>query len=98
MNIYEDVKSRNPKSLTCLHSSLPDMIFTITMACETPKEAREKLIEEFDESDRVKTFKLLTLKRKFELLRMREGDSVKEYSSKLFEIVNKIRLFLVKPF
>lgn len=97
MNIYEDVKSRNPKSLTCLHSSHPDMIFTRTMACETPKEAREKLIEEFDESDRVKTFKLLTLKRKFEMLRMREGDSVKEYS-KLFEIVNKIRLFLVKPF
>ncbi|XP_015168340.1 uncharacterized protein [Solanum tuberosum] len=93
MKIYEDAKSRKPKALTCLHSALSDVIFTRIMACETPKEVWEKLKEEFDGSDRVKTVKLLTLKREFEMLRMKEGDTVKEYSAKLMEIVNKVRLF-----
>ncbi|XP_049397266.1 uncharacterized protein LOC125861399 [Solanum stenotomum] len=93
MKIYEDVKSRKPKALTCLHSALSDVIFTRIMACETPKEVWEKLKEEFNGSDRVKTVKLLTLKREFEMLRMKEGDTVKEYSAKLMEIVNKVRLF-----
>ncbi|XP_055822066.1 uncharacterized protein LOC129890558 [Solanum dulcamara] len=93
MKIYEDSKSRKPKALTCLHSALLDVIFTRIMTCEIPKEAWEKLKEEFDGSDRVKVVKLLTLKREFEMLRMKEGDTVKEYSAKLMEIVNKIRLF-----
>ncbi|XP_015165534.1 uncharacterized protein [Solanum tuberosum] len=93
MKIYEDAKSRKPKALTCLHSTLSDVIFTRIMACETPKEVWEKLKKEFDGSDRVKTIKLLTLKREFEILRMKEGDIVKEYSAKLVEIVNKVRLF-----
>ncbi|XP_055826253.1 uncharacterized protein LOC129894583 [Solanum dulcamara] len=93
MKIYEDSKSRKPKALTCLHSALSDVIFTRIMTCETPKEAWEKLKEEFDGSDRVKAVKLLTLKREFEMLRMKEGDTVKEYSAKLMEIVNQIRLF-----
>ncbi|XP_015167177.1 uncharacterized protein [Solanum tuberosum] len=93
MKIYEDAKSRKPKALRCLHSALSDVIFTRIMACETPKEVWEKLKEEFDGSDRVKTVKLLTLKREFEMLRMNEGDTVKKYSAKLVEIVNKVRLF-----
>ncbi|WMV19637.1 hypothetical protein MTR67_013022 [Solanum verrucosum] len=93
MKIYEDAKSRKPKALTCLHSTLSDMIFTRIMACETPNEVWEKVKEEFDGSDRVRTVKLLTLKREFKVLRMKEGDTVKEYSAKLVEIVNKVRLF-----
>lgn len=47
----------------------------------------------FDGSDRVKTIKVLTLKRQFEMLRIKEGDIVKEYSAKVVEIVKNIRLF-----
>ncbi|KAL0312717.1 UNVERIFIED_CONTAM: hypothetical protein Sradi_5671000 [Sesamum radiatum] len=36
--------------------------------------------------------KLLTLKREFEMLRMKDGETVKEYSSKILDTVNKIRL------
>lgn len=63
------------------------------MTCETPKQVWEKLKKEFDGSDRVKSVKLLTLKREFGMLRMKEGDTVKEYFAKLLEIINKIRLF-----
>ncbi|XP_016576415.2 uncharacterized protein LOC107874033 [Capsicum annuum] len=93
MKNYEDTKSKKPNALTCLHPTLLDVIFIRIMACKTPKEVWEKLKEEFDGSDRVKSVKLLTLKREFRMLRMKEGDTVKEYSAKLLEIINKIRLF-----
>lgn len=57
-----------------------------------PKEAWDKLKEEFEVNERVKTVKLLGLKRDFEMLQMKEEETVKEYSSKLFDTVNKIRL------
>jgi len=62
------------------------------MTCETAKEAWDKLKEEFEGNNRVKSVRLLALKRKFELLKMKDSDSVKEYSSKLMEIVNQIRI------
>ncbi|XP_075083403.1 uncharacterized protein LOC142167144 [Nicotiana tabacum] len=62
------------------------------MACESAKEAWDKLKEEFEGSNRVKSVRGLTLKREFELLKMKDSDSVEEYCSKLMEIVNQIRI------
>lgn len=42
------------------------------MACETSKEAWDKLKEEFEGSDRVKAFKLLTLKMEYEMLKRKK--------------------------
>ncbi|KAL0416080.1 UNVERIFIED_CONTAM: Retrovirus-related Pol polyprotein from transposon TNT 1-94 [Sesamum latifolium] len=89
---HEEDLAKKPKALTCLNSALSDVIFTRIMACETPKEVWDKLRDEFEGSERVKMVKLLTLKREFEMLRMKDGETVKEYSSKLLDIVNKIRL------
>ena len=49
--------------------------------------------EEFEGSERVKAIKLLNLKRQFEMLKMKDGDSVRGYSSKLMEVVNQVRLY-----
>ncbi|KAF2303818.1 hypothetical protein GH714_023602 [Hevea brasiliensis] len=92
MKKHEEDVTKKPKALTCLHLALSDVIFTRIMACETPKEAWDKLKAEFEGSERVKTVKLLTLKREFEMLRMKDGETVKEYSFKLLDTVNKIRL------
>ena len=89
---HEENKAKKPRALTCIHSALTEVIFTRIMACETPKEAWQKLKDEFESSDQVKTVKVLTLKREFEMLRMKEGENVKEYSSKLLDLVNKISL------
>ncbi|XP_044500338.1 uncharacterized protein LOC123221580 [Mangifera indica] len=56
------------------------------------KEVWEKLKDEFEGSEKVKSIKLLTLKREFELLRMKDRENVEDYSSKLLDLVNKIRL------
>lgn len=57
------------------------------------KDAWETIKEEFDGRDKVKTIKILTPKREFEMLRMNEGDVVKKYYDKLVDIVNKRSLF-----
>ena len=49
--------------------------------------------EEFEGSDRVKTMKLLTLKHEFEMFKMKESESIKDYSTKVMELVNQMRLF-----
>ncbi|KAA8543340.1 hypothetical protein F0562_021165 [Nyssa sinensis] len=90
---YEEQKAKKPTVLTCLHSALSETILLSVMACETPKEIWEKLREEYEGSQRVKNVKLLTLKREFEMHKMKERETVKEYARKLMEIVNKIKLF-----
>ncbi|XP_052171630.1 uncharacterized protein LOC127787606 [Diospyros lotus] len=90
---HEEDMARKPKALTCIHSAVSDAIFTRIMTCDLPKQAWDKLKEEFEGSDRVKSVKMLTLKREFEMLRMKDGDTVNEYSSKLMQLVNQIRLY-----
>ncbi|XP_055961872.1 uncharacterized protein LOC130015548 [Mercurialis annua] len=53
----------------------------------------DNLKEENEGSERVKTVRLLSLKREFENLKMKESEAVKEYSSKVMELVNQMRLF-----
>ncbi|KAA8546162.1 hypothetical protein F0562_020944 [Nyssa sinensis] len=67
------------------------------MACETSKEIWEKLREDYEGNQRVKNVKLFTLKREFEMHKMKKGETVNEYVGKLMEIVNKIKL-LSEPF
>ncbi|KAH0642141.1 hypothetical protein KY290_033743 [Solanum tuberosum] len=89
---YDELVTRSPRPLTCIHSSLTDVIFTRIMTCQTAKVAWDKLKEEFEGKSRVKFVRLLALKREFELSKMKDSDSVKDYSSKLMEIVNHIRI------
>lgn len=62
------------------------------MACESPKEAWEKLKEEFEGNKQTRLMQVLNLKRKFEVQKMKESESIEEYGSKLISIVNQIRL------
>ena len=52
-----------------------------------------KLKETYEGGDRVKKTKLLTLKREFVMLQMKDDEMTKDYSSRLMDIVNLIRLY-----
>ncbi|TXG48236.1 hypothetical protein EZV62_027530 [Acer yangbiense] len=90
---YEEEKMKRDKVVTCLHSALKDSVFTSIMHLETAKEIWDELKERYEGSERVKNVKMLTLKREFEMLKMKESESVKDYSSKLSELVNQMRLY-----
>ena len=62
------------------------------MACETPKKVWDKLKEMYLGSDRTRQMQILNLKRQFEVLRMKDNESIKEYVDRLMEVVNKIQL------
>ncbi|KAJ4707148.1 Retrovirus-related Pol polyprotein from transposon TNT 1-94 [Melia azedarach] len=92
MKQYEEELLKKDKALTVLHSALADHVFTGIMALETAKEVWDQLKEQNEGSDRVKAVRLLTLKREFENLKMKEAETIKVYSSKVMELVNQMRL------
>ncbi|GJW56811.1 retrovirus-related pol polyprotein from transposon TNT 1-94 [Tanacetum coccineum] len=92
LRTYETESLKKDKALTCLHSGIADQIFTSIMDLETPKAVWDKLQETFEGTDRVKAVRLLTLKREFELLRMKDDELVKDYSARMINVVNQMRL------
>jgi len=92
MKAHEEEKLKKDKAITCLHSGLTDHIFTKIMKMETPKQVWDKLQIEFEGSNRVKAVKLLAFKREFELMKMKDNESVKDYSGRLMDVVNQMRL------
>ncbi|GJU65696.1 retrovirus-related pol polyprotein from transposon RE1 [Tanacetum coccineum] len=92
LRTYETESLKKDKALTCLHSGIADQIFTSIMDLETPKAVWDKLQETFEGTDRVKAVRLLTLKREFELLRMKDDELVKDYSARMMDVVNQMRL------
>ncbi|XP_071704142.1 uncharacterized protein [Rutidosis leptorrhynchoides] len=89
---YEEELLKKDKALTCLHSGLADQIFTSIMDLDTPKAVWDKIQDTYEGSDRVKAVRLLTLRREFELLKMNDDELVKDYSSRIMDVVNQIRL------
>ncbi|XP_021901703.1 uncharacterized protein LOC110817469 [Carica papaya] len=89
---HEEDKAKKLKAIACLFSAVSDRVFLRIMNFESPKAAWEKLKEEFDGGVRSRKVKILRLKNEFALLRMKENESVKDYASKLSDVVNKMRL------
>ncbi|KAL3612509.1 hypothetical protein D5086_003529 [Populus alba] len=92
MKAHEEEKLKKDKAIICLHSGLADHIFTKIMNLETPKQVWDKLQIEFESSKRVKAVKLLAFKKEFELMKMKDNESVKDYSGRLMDVVNQMRL------
>ncbi|XP_028236591.1 uncharacterized protein LOC114415928 [Glycine soja] len=62
------------------------------MTLKSPKAIWDYLKEEYAGDDRIRSMQVLNLRREFELQRMKESETIKEYSNKLLSIANKIKL------
>ncbi|XP_052197215.1 uncharacterized protein LOC127804394 [Diospyros lotus] len=80
------------KALSCIHQAISESIFTRIMACETAKEAWDRLKEKFQGTDKNKQMQLLNLRREFETLKMKDSESVKEYMNRVVKVVNQIKM------
>lgn len=80
------------KSPSLIHTVVIETIFTRIMACKIGKDAWDRLRDEFQGSEKTKQMQVLNLRKEFELLRMKESESVKDYSDRLMKIVNQITL------
>ncbi|XP_052486407.1 uncharacterized protein LOC128041111 [Gossypium raimondii] len=80
------------KAMSCLQSGVSDVIFTRIMACDTPKQAWDKLKEEFQGSDKTRQQQLINMRRDFENLKMKDSETIKQYADRIMATVNNIRL------
>lgn len=60
---------------------------------EITKEIWDFLKKEYEDDGRIKGMKMLNLIWEFEMQRMKESETMNEYSDRLLSIVNQVRLF-----
>ncbi|KAA3482127.1 Integrase, catalytic core [Gossypium australe] len=89
---HADERTKRCMAMSCIQNCVSDVIFSRTMACETPKQAWDKLKEEFQGSERTRQQQLLNLRRDFKNLKIKEEETVKQYSDRIMAVVNIIRL------
>ena len=92
IKIHYEKQSKLYKAKTCLFSAVSESLFTRIMNLETAFKIWEYLKQEFQGNARTKSMRILNLKREFELQKMKDSETIKEYAEKLFELVNKLRL------
>jgi len=75
-----------------LFAAVSTTVFTKIMTLTSPKDIWNYLKKEYVGDERIRGMKVLNLMREFELQRMKESETVREYSDRLLGIINKVRL------
>nr|CAH66391.1 OSIGBa0134J07.9 [Oryza sativa] len=91
-SLAEDRMS-DAKALFLIQQGVAESLFPRIIGAKKSKEAWDKLKEEFQGSQKVLAVKLQTLRRQFQNLLMKESEKVKDYFSRVIEIVNQMRLY-----
>ncbi|GAU44031.1 hypothetical protein TSUD_349630 [Trifolium subterraneum] len=92
IKIHKEKKTNKAKARSCLFAGVSETVFTRIMTLRTPKAIWDYLKEEYAGDERIRSMQVLNLMREFELQRMKESETIKEYSDKLLSIANKVRL------
>lgn len=89
---HKEKKTRKAKAKSCLFAGVSTTIFTRIMTLKSAKKNWDYLKVEYAGDERIRSMQVLNLMREFELQRMKESNTIKEYSDKLLGIANKIKL------
>ncbi|XP_058784841.1 uncharacterized protein LOC131659704 [Vicia villosa] len=89
---HNEEVSKEGRALAIIHAALHDDIFIKILNLEIAKEAWDKLKEEFQGSERTKKMQVLNLRWESEALKMKETETVREFSDRISKVVSQIRL------
>ena len=89
---HREERAKKFKAKTCLYSVVSKAIFPIIIALDTTKQIWNYLKEEFHGNERTIQMQVLNLRREFEMQKMKESETIKDFSDILLSIVNKVRL------
>jgi len=84
--------SRKSKAKATLFAAISEEIFTRIMHQNSAFEVWNFFKTEYEGDDKVKGMQVLNLIRAFEMQRMKESETINEYTNKLLSIANQIRL------
>ena len=79
-------------NLTYLFVVVSQDIFTRIMTIKSAFEVWNFLKDEYEGDERIKGIQAMNLIREFEMQKMKESETIKEYANKLLSIANKVRL------
>ena len=92
MKLHKEKKTKKSKAKACLFAAVSPTIFTRIMALKSAKEIWDYLKKEYEGDDRIRGMKALNLIRDFELQKMKESETAKEYTDRLLSIANKVKM------
>ncbi|XP_027929810.1 uncharacterized protein LOC114186017 [Vigna unguiculata] len=88
----KEKKVRKSKARATLLAAVSQDVFTRIMTIKSAFEIWKFLKDEYEGDERIKGMQVMNLVREFEMQKMKESETIKEYANKLLGIANKIRL------
>lgn len=89
----EEERMKDAKALCLIQNAVTESIFPRIIRGNTAKEAWEILEQEFQGDSKVRSIKLQSLRGEFENLKMKKGELMKDYFSRVIEIVNQMKSY-----
>ncbi|XP_050908038.1 uncharacterized protein LOC127121623 [Lathyrus oleraceus] len=89
---HKELKKKDNKALFIIHQCVDPEYFKKLSDVELVKEAWEILDKSFEGVEKVKEVKLQTYKRKCELLKMGECESITDFFTRVTKLVNRIKV------
>ncbi|XP_023734055.3 uncharacterized protein LOC111881897 [Lactuca sativa] len=89
IKVHKEKTSRKSKAKATLFAAVSTTIFIRIMCLKTGKEVWDYLKEEYEGDEKIRGMQALNLIREFEMQRMKESETIKEYSDRLLDIRNK---------
>ncbi|XP_021901157.1 uncharacterized protein LOC110817069 [Carica papaya] len=86
---HKEKKTKKSKAKACLFAAVSPMIFTRIMYLKTAKAIWDYLREKYAGDERIKAMQTLNLIRELELQKMKDSETIKDYSDRLLSIANK---------
>ncbi|ESR59236.1 hypothetical protein CICLE_v10017902mg [Citrus x clementina] len=89
---HKEKKTKKSRAKACLFAAVSSTIFTRIMSLKSAKAIWDYLKSEYEGDERIKGMQALNLISEFELQRMKDSETIKDYSDRLLSIANKVRL------
>ncbi|KAK3035077.1 hypothetical protein RJ639_032579 [Escallonia herrerae] len=87
----DEKRQKDASALSLIQRNVTDPIFPRIMRVESAKEAWETLRNEFQGDHKVRVIKLQSLRKDLENMKMKEDESLKDYSSRFLELINQMK-------
>ncbi|KAI0519880.1 hypothetical protein KFK09_007341 [Dendrobium nobile] len=85
-------RKKDRKALFFIYQAVDEIIFERISTVKTAKEAWDTLHASYKGDEKVKMVRLQTLRSQFDMLKMKESESVEEYFNRVITIVNQLKL------